>query len=76
MTAAIGTVVAASLSTRDTVDCDTPEARAMSCIVTMRPAASSLCASRLCSFVPTVGHLVLARSAVILPRRARVFAFA
>jgi hypothetical protein len=32
----MGTDVGASFSTRETVDCDTPAARAMSCIVTGR----------------------------------------
>ena len=39
MSAAIGTGVGASLRTRDTVDCETPAARAMSCIVTARSRA-------------------------------------
>ena len=39
VTSAIGTLVAVRLSTRDTVDCDTPERRAMSCIVTVRSGA-------------------------------------
>ncbi len=41
VTSAIGTLVAVRLRTRDTVDCDTPDKRAMSCIVTVRSGASS-----------------------------------
>jgi len=39
VSAAIGTEDSVPLKTRETVLCDTPTARAMSCIVTLRPRA-------------------------------------
>ncbi len=56
--AAIGTDVMVSLSTRETVDCDTPATWAMSCIVTVRGRSSRLTsvATVDASFSSTVGH--------------------